>query len=236
MIRLHILGSASGMPELNKHHAAIMFSYNNKNLLIDAGEGVSQQLLKYGYDKDFLDDIIITHFHPDHISGVFMLLQMLYLQERTKDLRLFIPEDIGYFSKMLEAFYLFPVKFKFKLQILTLNKTNEIHSEIKIIPNSHLEKYKELSTAIPHSYKNHSILINAEKKILYTSDIPDFSSFSEKDLKVDLIILDALHPPSSKIKDFIETTKARVILNHGLTEEFKNAKYETADETKTIFI
>jgi len=235
-MKLHILGSASGMPELNKHHAAIMVSFAEKNLLFDAGEGVSGQLLKYGYDKDFLDDIIITHFHPDHISGIFMLLQMLYLQERTKKLRLFIPEDTEYFITMLEAFYLFPVKFNFELQILPLYKTNEYHPEIEIIPNSHLEKYKDLPSEISHSFKNHSILVTADKKILYTSDIPDFSSLLEIAKEADLIILDALHPLKSEIKTFIENIKARVILNHGIPKEFKNAKYETADETKTIFV
>ncbi|HCX72326.1 MAG TPA: hypothetical protein DHM37_01275 [Candidatus Cloacimonas sp.] len=100
MIKLHILGSASALPELNKHHAAIMVSYSNQNQLWDAGEGVSEQILKYGYDKNFIDDILITHFHPDHISGIFMLLQMLYLQGRTKKLRIFIPEDINFFQSM----------------------------------------------------------------------------------------------------------------------------------------
>jgi ribonuclease BN (tRNA processing enzyme) len=213
-----------------------MVSYSNQNQLWDAGEGVSEQILKYGYDKNFIDDILITHFHPDHISGIFMLLQMLYLQGRTKKLRIFIPEDINFFQSMLENLYLFPKKFNFTLEIYNLKNVKRYLPEIELIPNDHLKKYKKMPSQIAHSYKNHSIFLSAEKKILYTSDIPNFSSLQYVAAEADIIVLDALHPRYSEIVYFIENTKARVILNHGVPEEFKNAKYETADENKIINI
>lgn len=233
-MKLHILGTASGLPELNKHHAAVMINYENKKILIDAGEGISQQLLKYNYDKDYIDDIIITHFHPDHVSGIFLLLQMLYLQERKKELRIFIPEKCDIFLNTVELFYLFPQKFKFKLSLFPIVQLAKFHPEIIIISNAHLEKYKNIPHQIHHSYKNYSIYLKTKKKILYTSDIPDFSSLQDYWSKADLIILDALHPDSKDIKKHISETNARVILNHGVPKEFKNEKFENADETKPI--
>ncbi len=84
---------------LNKYHVkpddipspfiAILLEYNNKKILIDTGigfldeplvfrgnsfvfKGRVQQLLQQGnIEKEDITDVVITHFHPDHIGGIF---------------------------------------------------------------------------------------------------------------------------------------------------------------------
>jgi glyoxylase-like metal-dependent hydrolase (beta-lactamase superfamily II) len=68
---------------------ALLLEYDNKKVLIDTGAGHSEKeviingrpipfkgvlqelLLKQGIKKDEITHVILTHFHPDHIGGIF---------------------------------------------------------------------------------------------------------------------------------------------------------------------
>jgi phosphoribosyl 1,2-cyclic phosphate phosphodiesterase len=48
--------------------SSIMFSYNQKNIVVDTGPDFRQQMLKYQFTH--LDAILFTHAHRDHVSGL----------------------------------------------------------------------------------------------------------------------------------------------------------------------
>lgn len=48
--------------------SSIMFSYNNKNILVDTGPDFRQQMLQHQFKH--LDAILFTHAHRDHVSGL----------------------------------------------------------------------------------------------------------------------------------------------------------------------
>jgi len=68
---------------------ALLLEFDNKKVLIDTGAGYSEKeviingrpipfkgvlqelLLKQGIKKDDITHVILTHFHPDHIGGIF---------------------------------------------------------------------------------------------------------------------------------------------------------------------
>ena len=63
-MKIRILGSAPGIPVPGKNHSALWFYTHGKNILVDCGEGISQQLMKYDLDGDVIDYVIISHYHP----------------------------------------------------------------------------------------------------------------------------------------------------------------------------
>ena len=240
-IKIRILGSAPGMPTVDKHQAAVWMSVNNRNILFDCGDGTASQLLRYNLGKDVLDAIAISHFHPDHISGIYLVLQMLYLQSREKTLNIFLPERIQDFQKTMEMFYLFPERLSFNINFKRMDDLSNDYEFIFPIPNKHLNSHDDFITE--HDLDNKSkcftfLVDSGSKKIFYTSDIKsiDIEAYQE----ANLIILDAFHPPAEKILELIKRTKARVILNHGLSEKMKKLinenEYEIADEQKEIII
>ena len=81
-MRYQILGSASGNPELGLHHSAYYIHTSQNRYLFDCGEGTAQQLLAQNLADEELDAIVISHYHPDHVVGIFMVLQMFYLRQR----------------------------------------------------------------------------------------------------------------------------------------------------------
>jgi ribonuclease Z len=58
-------------------------------VLVDCASNPVTQLKKAGVDLELISDLILTHFHPDHVSGAPLLLMSMWLLGRKKPLRLY---------------------------------------------------------------------------------------------------------------------------------------------------
>ena len=238
---IRILGSAPGLPIPGKSNASIFVKIHGKNILLDCGEGTSQKLLSENLIKDALDDILISHFHPDHISGIFMVVQMLYLQGRTKPLNVYLPERVEEFSKIFELFYTFAERLTYKLNLMPIEQIEKDVPFIKILPSCHLLSYKDVvkKRNLPNKMKNFSFYLEENgKTAIYTADIGSLKYIKPFLKNLDLLIIDAFHIKADDILSLHRFTNARIILNHGLSEELKNSpklsEFELADENKEI--
>ncbi|MEG0789419.1 MAG: ribonuclease Z [Alistipes sp.] len=90
-----ILGSASAKPTVNRHPSAQIVNVHEQHYLIDAGEGVQQQLFRYGINPLKIKVIFISHLHGDHVYGLFPLLSTLALYGRKTVLNIFAPAPFG---------------------------------------------------------------------------------------------------------------------------------------------
>ena len=91
---LTILGSGGAQPTQEKYPSAQILQINNRFFLIDAGEGVQIQLLKYGFSHQKIDHIFISHLHGDHYLGLMGLLFSMHLARRQSDLHLYGPAGL----------------------------------------------------------------------------------------------------------------------------------------------
>lgn len=242
-MKIKILGSGPGIPTLGKNHACVWINFSDKNIILDCGEGTAQQLLKNGLDNEVLDAIAISHYHPDHITGIFMVLQLLHLQNRTKLLNIYLPEDINFFVKMLNYLYTFPKKCTFKINFTLTSEITKDIPEIQVIPSDHMLGYKDLVRQNNFSNKliSYSFLIRYNaKQVLYSSDLDNIKSIEKYFPKTNLLIIDALHPEPDEILAIPGKTDTRIILNHGLSEKLEkiisNERFEIANEENEITI
>jgi len=245
-LKIQVLGIAPGNPVLGQHHSAVFVNFSNNNVLLDCGESTSQQLLRNKMDGELLDAIAISHYHPDHVSGLFMVLQMLYLKKRVKPLKLFLPEEIEKFKNVLELFYVFPKKLTFKLELYPIQQINHYFPEIKVIFSEHLYSYKDFIKKynLPNPMNSYSYYIKEkEKRFIFTSDIEGIKSFNDYLHNLDLLIIDGMHPDAKDILNLPSKTNARILITHGLSEELEqileiepNKKLEFADEKTEIII
>ncbi|HWQ04952.1 MAG TPA: ribonuclease Z [Longilinea sp.] len=82
MGKIVILGSANAVPDENHANTHLLIQEGSRAILVDCPENPIVKLRQIGLTLDCLTDIILTHFHPDHVSGVPLLLMDLWLSGR----------------------------------------------------------------------------------------------------------------------------------------------------------
>jgi len=237
-----ILGSGSGKSDLDHHHAALLVAHEKATLLLDCGEGTSRQLLRNAIAPDTLDAIAISHLHPDHVTGLFMVLQNLYLNGRKKPLNIFLPERVEDVIAALNLFYLFPQRLSYEIRFSEMEEFSGQYPFVQCFPTSHMSGYQGFATA--HGLTNECLswgfVVRETRQLLYSGDVQSINEIKKYLPETDLLIIDAFHTSAEEILLLKDLVKGRVILNHGLSyalgRMFENrleTGYEIAHENKT---
>ena len=90
-----ILGNSSAKPTPAAHPSAQVVNLNEQYYLVDAGEGVQQQLIRRGINPLRLRAVFISHLHGDHCYGLFPLISTLGLEGKRTPLDIYAPAPMG---------------------------------------------------------------------------------------------------------------------------------------------
>lgn len=90
-----ILGNSSAKPTPKAHPSAQVVNLNEQYYLVDAGEGVQQQLVRRGISPLRLRAVFISHLHGDHCFGLFPLIATLGLEGKRTPLDIYAPAPMG---------------------------------------------------------------------------------------------------------------------------------------------
>ena len=94
-MKITFLGTSGSMITADRVNISILI---DTDLLLDAGEGVTQRLLQMNHDLNEIKRICITHFHQDHVSGLPGLIWTMWQKERKLPLEIIGPEGIQDFT------------------------------------------------------------------------------------------------------------------------------------------
>jgi ribonuclease Z len=89
MARIIILGAGHAVPDLEHENSHLLIEQGAHCVLVDCASNPVTRLKKAGVELDQISDFILTHFHPDHVSGAPLLLMSMWLLGRKKSLRLY---------------------------------------------------------------------------------------------------------------------------------------------------
>jgi ribonuclease Z len=89
MARLVILGTAHAIPDAEHDNTHLAVIGADGVVLVDCGGSPMLRLRQAGIDPDQITDLIATHFHPDHVSGIPLLLMSMWLTGRQAPLRIY---------------------------------------------------------------------------------------------------------------------------------------------------
>jgi ribonuclease Z len=89
MAKLIVLGSSNAIPTVDHENTHMAIVCQNRTVLIDCVSNPIVRLEQAGIDPATLTDVIVTHFHPDHVSGVPLLLMDLWLMGRHTPLNVY---------------------------------------------------------------------------------------------------------------------------------------------------
>ena len=89
-----MLGTASAMPVVNRNQSAQALQVHGRLFLVDAGEGVQTQMMRFHVSMAKLEAVFISHVHGDHMFGLFGLFSTFGMGGRTAPLHVYGPGNL----------------------------------------------------------------------------------------------------------------------------------------------
>jgi ribonuclease Z len=89
MPKVIFLGTAYSIPDERHGNTHLAVIAGERTVLIDTTGDPIVRLEKAGIDPNRITDLVVTHFHPDHVSGVPLLMMDMWLLNRTLPLEIY---------------------------------------------------------------------------------------------------------------------------------------------------
>ncbi len=84
-----ILGSGYAIPEEGHDNTHLFVRQDGQGILVDCASNPLIQLHRAGIKPAQVTDLVLTHFHPDHVAGFPLLLMDLWLLGRRQPLNIY---------------------------------------------------------------------------------------------------------------------------------------------------
>lgn len=104
MSQVILLGTGTCQIEHERRASSVLIELDGLPILFDCGHGILQRLLEVGIRHNQLDHVVLSHFHPDHVSDLIPLLHAGAWSRRgprTSDLHIYGPPGV---QKLIEGF------------------------------------------------------------------------------------------------------------------------------------
>lgn len=89
MPKIIVLGTSHAIPDEDHENTYLALIGERRQVLIDCAGNPVVRLKQAGIGINNLTDLILTHFHPDHVSGVPSLLMSMWLLGRSAPLDIY---------------------------------------------------------------------------------------------------------------------------------------------------
>lgn len=227
---LHALGTGDGWAgDGQRGHSAFLFCLGGTTLLIDCGEPVSRRLYTAGIKPDDIDGILISHLHCDHVGGFFMLMQGFWLDQRTRELPIYMPaEGLEPVRNMLNASYIFEELLAFSLNFSVLEEREPINFDgVKITPHptTHLDQLKKsFSGRYPAKFEAFNFVMETDAtRVAHSADIGSVSDlYPLLSHPVDLLVCELAHVEPVELFNYLCNQKIGYIAFTHLSRPFRS--------------
>jgi len=88
------LGTGGTLPLPERALSSLYVRVNGRSMLIDCGEGTQVGIRKLGWGFRCIEDVLLTHFHGDHCTGLAGLLLSLEKAGKTETLHIWGPRGL----------------------------------------------------------------------------------------------------------------------------------------------
>lgn len=204
------LGVGDGTASADRNRSAYLYQMGGRTVLLDCGEPVSRSVAAAGLGGEAIDRIILSHLHSDHLGGLFMLLQCLWLEPRRKELRVHVPADaVGLMRQIQNAVFLFDELLKFRLIFEPVENARPISiGALTITPHltTHLDGFKRSYQAkYGGAFESFSFLLEGGgRRVGHSADIgkpEDLEPLLAQPL--DLLVCELAHFEPAQLFDYL---------------------------------
>jgi ribonuclease BN (tRNA processing enzyme) len=204
------LGTSSG-PNTNSRRAqpANYVRYGDTTLLVDAGDGVSEQLGKAGISFEEIDAVLVSHLHFDHTGGLFAFLGRRYQTRVFSKLTVYGPPGTKGTVDGIIAAMMPMADTRDMLASLTGKDPGD---DIKVVELVQGSKFSVGRIAVTAAVNTHYILSDKhgkkaqslsfrfdmpDRSIVYTGDTGPSSNVEALAKNVDVLICEIMDPDTS---------------------------------------
>lgn len=105
MAKLIILGSSNALSSTDNENTHMILVGEERIVMVDCVNSPIHRLELAGVDFMDLTDLVLTHFHPDHVSGVPLLLMDMWLRGRQKPIHIYgLHYTLDRMEKLMEMY------------------------------------------------------------------------------------------------------------------------------------
>ncbi len=87
--RIVLLGTGTCQLQTHRMASSVLVELDDLRLVYDLGRGIANRLAEIGMKQDDVEHVVLSHFHPDHLSDLIPYLQATSwsrIDPRAKDL------------------------------------------------------------------------------------------------------------------------------------------------------
>lgn len=234
MNQLTLLGTGTCQIEAERCASSVLITLEHMPILFDCGHGVVQRLLEVGVQHSQIEHVVLSHFHPDHVSDLVPLLHAgawSRRDPRRTDLHIYGPPGVRDFMDRLFSVF-GPGAFQQPSYSVVVHEVTDEHFQI----GSRSFDFIDLPPA-----GNHGLRFRENGK---TCAITGDSSFHDAEIAflkgVDLAIIDSGHLSDGEIVQLAAASQARTIvcshLYRDLDAEQLQVQATSAGYTGTILV
>jgi len=92
-----LLGTGTCQLQENRRASSVLVELDGLRLVYDLGRGIADRLAALGLRQDDVEHVVLSHFHPDHVSDLIPYLQAAAwsrIDARTRDLHVHGPKGL----------------------------------------------------------------------------------------------------------------------------------------------
>jgi len=182
--RLVVVGCGTVVPEADRGCSSYYLELGGGRILLDCGAGAVQSLARLGLPWSELSDLVITHFHADHVGavpGLFFALKHGIMPPRRDDLTVWGPPGTRLLFERLAAAlgdYLLDPGFPLAFREVTPGSRSELSCGVALSAHE---------TA--HTEESHAVRLDGpEAAVGYTGDTGPVSGLGRFFAGVDLLV------------------------------------------------
>ena len=192
--RVVVLGAGTAVPAPQRSPASVLLQYTNFTALLDMGPGTIAKLPLYGVDVLTLQNIFISHLHPDHtldLATFFMICD--YASAERGDLPLNLIGCVGLEDFVLQFMSAFPdiALPSEQMKIKEVLHDDFYHGGMRI--RSALSGHTATSVSFRFDIDN--------KSVVYTSDCVQNTALETLCEEADVLISECSYPDGWKTTD-----------------------------------
>ncbi|MBL0171292.1 MAG: ribonuclease Z [Gemmatimonadaceae bacterium] len=206
-MRLTTIGTGTAAPHPTRAAPAHLVNAGSVSLLLDCGAGAAHRMAALGLNWSAITHVALTHFHPDHVSDVVMLVmgwRWGQLPARSEPVTIYGPVGTGALLESLAAIYgawLLAPGFPLTIREVARDEVIRLPDGVQLT-----------AFPVPHTAESMAYSVTQDgKRLVYTGDTGYDEALADWSAGCDVLLTECSLPDGMAIREHLTPRQAGAI-------------------------